>query len=190
MLRIMIDLETLDTHPTAAMIAIGIVIKKESDLQDCRMWNVDPDLVQGTTNPETLKWWKNQDPRVFQEVWKGNQTQKEVIQSVQSYLKSTLEKHVEEHPRSSVRLYADPAAFDFPILRHQFKLAGIEPPWSWRDERCLRTMKKELEDDGMWIPSFANEYAHHPVYDCLEQFRELEHILEFRKEPLRFGGGR
>lgn len=174
MKRVMIDIETLSTFPNAAVIAIAAVIRSDdnpSHLQ-ARSWFIDRDFVEGHQNPETIDWWNAQDPRVKSQVFGGNQTPREALQELNGFLRSN-----GIHPEAieDVRCYASPAMFDFPILRHQYQMMGIIPAWSWRTERCLNTLRKEIQDHfGIHISEIEPEMKHHPVHDCLAQFKELD----------------
>jgi hypothetical protein len=175
MKRLMLDIETLSTFPNAAVIAIGAVIRNDenpSHLQ-ARSWFIDRDMVIGHENSETLEWWNAQDPKVRNQVFGGNQLPKEALQELNGFLRSN-----GIHPEDGgdgYRCYASPAMFDFPILRHQYQMMGIIPAWHWRAERCLSTLRKEIQDHfNIEITEVEPELKHHPVHDCLAQFKELD----------------
>jgi hypothetical protein len=175
MKRAMFDIETLSTFPTAAVIAIGVVIRDDDNLshRQARSWFIDRDFVTGTEDRATLEWWNDQDERVRSQVFGGNQTPREVFQELNGFLKSN-GIHANDGG-DGYRCYASPAMFDFPILRHQYQQLGLLPAWHWRSERCLSTLKKEIRDNfSIEIADITPELAHHPVHDCLAQFQELD----------------
>jgi len=175
MKRIMIDLETISTFPNAGVVAIALVMYDDKDSENLRgrTWYIDPDFVIGHNNPETRDWWNDQDPNVRKKIFGGNETPRDVFQSVNGFVSGFI-GYSEE-----VRIYADPANFDFPILKSQYQALGLQSPWSWRDERCLRTMKKELADNtGIEIEEVTSEIPHDPMHDCLAQVKELKTVLQ------------
>lgn len=182
MKRVMIDIETLSTRPDAATIAIGVVIRNDVTPQhkQARSWFIDRDFVIGHQDPATIAWWNEQDPRVKNQVFGGNQLPREVLQELNSFLNSNgITPEAYGHSERTYRCYASPAMFDFPILHMQYALQGITPAWSWRSERCLSTMMKEIRDNfGIEIRDVEPELKHHPVHDCLAQFQELDACLE------------
>lgn len=173
----MFDIETLSTFPHAAVIAIAVVIRDDQKPQhkQARSWFIDQAHARGDRNPETIAWWEQQDSRVKDIVFGGNQTPREALHELNSFLNSNL---ISEDQVDDVRCYAAPAMFDFPILRNQYYLQGITPAWSWRSERCLSTMIKEIQDNfNIEIRAKPPELKHHPIHDCLEQFEELDLCL-------------
>jgi hypothetical protein len=171
----MFDIETLSTFPNAAMIAVAVVIREDSNPnhRQARSWFIDKDFVIGHQDPATLEWWNAQDPAVRNQVFGGNQLPREVLQEMNGFLRSN--GFTPDDGGDSYRCYASPAMFDFPILRHQYQQLGIIPAWHWRSERCLSTIKKEIRDHfNIEIPNITPDLAHHPVHDCLAQFQELD----------------
>lgn len=177
MKRVMFDIETLSTFPNAAMIAVAVVIRDDSNPKhkQARSWFIDRDFVTGHEDQPTIDWWNSQDPRVKNQVFGGNQTPKEALQELNGFLQSNgINTLVDNY-----RCYASPAMFDFPILRHQYQQLGLTPAWHWRSERCLSTLMKEIRDNfHVEIGEVEPELKHHPVHDCLAQFQELDACLE------------
>lgn len=188
MKRVMFDLETLSTFPNAAMIAVAVVIRNDDSPQhrQARSWFIQREAVIGHEDPPTLEWWNNQDPRVRMHVFGGNQWPREALQELNGFLQSN---GINPDRTDDVRCYASPAMFDFPILRHQYQQLGMIPAWSWRTERCLSTLRKEIRDNfGIEVRDVEPELKHHPLHDCLAQFDELDACLEemaLRRNALR-----
>jgi len=174
MLRMMLDIETLSTFPNAAVIAIGVVIRNDDNptYLQARSWFIYRDLVIGHENPETIEWWNAQNPVVRNQVFGGNQLPREALEELNGFLRSN---GIHPDAIENVRCYASPAMFDFPILRHQYQMLGMIPAWSWRTERCLSTLREEIQDHfSIRIKEVEPELKHHPVHDCLAQFKELD----------------
>lgn len=173
-IRAMIDIETLSTFPNAAVIAIGVVIRRDATPKNiqARAWFIDRNFVIGHEDPGTLEWWSQQDLAVRSQVFGGNQIPREALQEVGAFLNSNGITPLNDE---NARVYASPAMFDLPILKYQYQQMGIAFPWHWRSERCLSTLKKEIHDNfGRQIADVEPELKHHPVHDCLAQFKELD----------------
>jgi hypothetical protein len=163
MKQVMIDIETLSTVPTAAMIAVAAVIRDSSSVhRQARAWFIDRNFVIGHIDPETIEWWHTQDQRVKDQVFGGNQIPREALQELNGFLRSN---GITPENFDEYRCYASPAMFDFPILRHQYHVAGLVPAWSWRAERCLSTLKKEIKDNfQVEIVDIEPDLKHHPTH--------------------------
>lgn len=181
MKRVMIDIETLSTFPNAAVIAVAVVIRADENPKhpQARAWFIDQDFVIGHQDSATLEWWASQAKAVRDLVFGGNQIPKEAFQEVNGFLQSNGITPHQYNDHEDYRVYASPAMFDLPILRHTYQQLGLAPPWHWRAERCLSTMKKEILDNfSIEIADVTPELAHHPIHDCLAQFEELDLCLQ------------
>lgn len=177
MKRVMFDIETLSTFPNAAVIAIAAVIRDDENKKhpQARAWYIDQDMVIGHQDPATLEWWASQRKEVRDIVFAGNQLPREVFQELNGFLSSNGINPNRYSDHEDYRVYASPAMFDLPIMRHQYQQLGLAPAWHWRAERCLSTMKKEIKDNfGIEIADIKPELEHHPIHDCLAQFEELD----------------
>lgn len=173
MKRVMLDIETVATVPTAAVIAVALAIRDETTKHVTgRTWYFDRNTIIGGVDPKTLEWWNQQDPRVRERIFGGTQSALECLKSIRNFYQANL--LVYDGP---IRIYAAPAMFDFPIMRNQFSLFDVECPWDWKDERCLSTMRRELEDQGIVLAEIPNENPHDPMSDCIQQFGELDDVL-------------
>jgi len=174
--RVMLDIETVSTRMTAGMVAVGIAIIDDDNQNHvtARGWFIDPSFILGHHDSETMRWWNKQDARIREQVFGGNQSQVEIMSSIRSFMSAN-----QLTGDKNVRYYADPANFDFPIIRNQFDLANIECPWSWDQERCSRTMRKNLvEEVSMNFVETENLMAHHPIHDAITQLKDLVRMLD------------
>jgi hypothetical protein len=178
MKRFMFDIETLSTKPTAAVIAVAVAVYDDSRPEhfQARSWFIDRDFVIGNIDPATLEWWDQQHPAVKSRVFGGHQIPKEVYQEMNGFIAANSAGLGDDQ----IRCYADPSNFDFPILRHQYNECGIVPAWNWRSERCMGSIRKELEDAGFGVLRFEppEDEKHHPIHDCRYQIKELQALLE------------
>jgi len=172
----MLDLETMSTFHDAAVVAVSFIVMEDEKPASrdwlAEGWLIDPSLAIGHISHEAMGFWDDQAPEVRKKMFSGKQSPREVLQEINSFL----HPHVKD---DNYLVYADPASFDFPILRHQFATLGIMPVWGWRRERCMGSMRKGLEEEAQWpITRVESEVPHHATYDALAQMSELLNILE------------
>lgn len=175
MRRVMLDIETVSTRMIAGMVAVGIALYDDAvpEHVTARGWFIDPEFITGHRDQDTMDWWDKQDVYVREQVFSGNQTQVEIMSSIRSFMVAN--QLVGDR---NVLYYADPANFDFPIIRNQFNLANIECPWAWHQERCSRTMRKVLDHEvGIKFIESPNLMPHHPVHDAITQLKDLKILL-------------
>jgi hypothetical protein len=180
MKRVAVDIETLATTPTAAIVSIGIVIQNNLDPESRKteIWRIEPMLAIGDRDPKTLEWWGQQDEIVKRVSFLGTDHPIDVCNSINFWLQTHIGK-------DDVRYYANPARFDFAILANLFARCGIEPFIEWRLERCQRSIEKELNDLGIPTPEFPHHFAHDPVADCIHQLDELNWMLGYLEGAIR-----
>ena len=135
---IMLDLETMGTGPTAAIMAIGAV---EFDLQAKTPGRefyevVDLDSAMkagGTVDASTILWWMQQSDAA-----------REAFKRPGIEIRSALglfAMWVFNCGGSSASVWGNGAAFDNVILRSAYDRLGLTAPWSFRNDRCFRTVK-------------------------------------------------
>lgn len=125
--HISIDIETLDTLPTAAITQIGVCSFDKEEIKSTLNIHLDcATQHHGTASKATLDWIKSKNlPR-----WEGPTfNYKEACTILNHFL---LNENF-----STIWCYG--ASFDFPILRIAYHHAKIDMPWHYRQERCLRT---------------------------------------------------
>lgn len=131
----MIDLETVDTLPTAGILSIGAVEFDENEILDefYQPVNVDSCYDLGLTKSEdTLKWWTNQ-----------SSTAKAVFTDPNRiHLKQALLGFIEWLPNDigNLKIWAHGSDFDTPIIINAFNACGLKAPWNFWNHRCNRTV--------------------------------------------------
>src|SRR5260221_426000 len=135
----MIDIETLDSSPTAAVIAIGACVFTDGLISDSVSVIIDAEAAQiyGTTSDAAMGWWAHQDPEVRQRMFAGKIAPRVAAAEFSVYVRA---QRVDE-------VWANAPTFDLSILRHLYTRLGMRVPWHYRDERCVRTvyaLAKEL----------------------------------------------
>lgn len=167
MKRIMMDLETIDTSPTAAILSIGAVqFDPEAGLgrRFYTALKTDEQLVDGRTySQRTLKWWSEQSEearKVFSDpeaklLYAGLMAFSEYCAKVCDGL---------GYRDAKLEMWGNGADFDCVILGSAYDTAGLSRPWSYGGNRCYRTLKNiapNLQAGG----GFEREGTHHNALD-------------------------
>lgn len=163
--EVMLDLETMDTGPNAAIVSIGAV-KFDSaaceisgtfytnvDLQSC----LDAGLA---VSGDTVMWWMEQDDDARAALRNGTPLGT-ALRSFSNWC-------------GDVPVWGNAATFDNDIMRNAYEKAGLPCPWQYWNDRCYRTMKNLFPA----VPKPpANKQAHNALADAQWQTLHLFEIL-------------
>lgn len=157
----MLDVETLGTKPGCIITEIGAAVFDQADWRivdtmDLKVSRESCEFVGMWADAETIAWWEKLG---------GYHEGEEVRFSIQAAL-GMLRHFVNFHEVRVVWCWG--ASFDFPILEEAFVRCGMNVPWKYYDQRCARTVCKELAPDH---PRPANN--HRAVDDCRVQISHL-----------------
>jgi exodeoxyribonuclease VIII len=136
---IMLDLETMGTGPSAAIIAIGAVsFNLEHGILGPRFYQV-VDLASSVEwgaviDPATVLWWLKQSEEARDAFRVKGMPFLEALRAFRDWM--TPCGH-----RDEVRVWGNGAAFDNVVLGSAYDRAGIDRPWSFWNDRCYRTVK-------------------------------------------------
>jgi len=129
--RVMLDLETLGPRSGSVITSIGAVkfdldgtgaaFHRTIDIVDSQSHGLEIDA-------DTLQWWLEQSDEARKEL-QGERPLKDVLGQFSSFV-----KRVDE-------IWANAPTFDCVILRGAYEAIDRDPPWSFRDERCFRTLR-------------------------------------------------
>lgn len=162
--HVMVDLETLDTRPTAAIISIGAVIF--DGFAAGREFYVAVDMQSSleaglTSNPRTLAWWGDQSAEARAVFTDPNR----MPLAFASFLP----------PDCCV--WGNGASFDNAILQNAYAAAGMDLPWKFWNDRCYRTV-------AACAPTRrVQSGTHHNALDDAKS--QAEHLLSFGRGFLR-----
>jgi len=127
----MIDLETLDTIPSAKIVSIGAVIfdPRYGKISDDKFYtlvdiNAQPER---THSKDTLEWW-NKQPTNVQKQLKGTTSLEDALEDLAFYL-----------PKDC-KVWGNGATFDISMLEDAYRQLGIEIPWKFWNVRDCRTV--------------------------------------------------
>ena len=129
--NIMVDLETMATHPNAAIVAIGAV-RFTDELKDTFYQVVDlKSAIEAgmDVNGDTINWWLMQEEAARQAITVPGL---EFTQALSLFAKWLGEDAI---------VWGNGASFDNAILTNAYYKTGIPLPWHYADNRCYRTVK-------------------------------------------------
>lgn len=166
---IMIDIETLGTRSTSAIIQVGACYfnRDTGEIGDTFTVNITPQYNLFTTDTETMNWW-NERPLEAQEAVFSNPIGIETaIRDLHDFL-----------DRDDVRIWSH-ATFDIPILLNAFQVLGLKFPIHYKKMRDIRTLMDLADHYG----TKEREGIHHNALDdcifqvgyCTEAFNKLKH---------------
>lgn len=160
---IMIDIETLDTASTSAVLSIGAVYfdRKTGEIGKSfysRISFVDA-VSLGTVSDSTMKWWSEQSKEARDEAFGGMEGAIDVA------------KQFAEFITPDAKPWGNGSIFDITILEHWFNKCGVQVPWKFWNVRDVRTIVDWFNID---VRSYKREGVHHNALDdCLHQIKYM-----------------
>lgn len=162
----MIDIETLDTRPSAVVLTVGVVVFG-NDYREHRAFEVAlpiaAQLMKGRTiDSETLNWWNDQPDPTQQQTFRTPSTR--AFSDLNALFRSV------EYTVSG-GIWADSPSFDLVILENLFRDFDIDCPWTYKQHRDLRTLRKltGYNDDDLEFSGVK----HVALHDARHQVRVL-----------------
>jgi len=174
--HIMLDLETMGTGPTAAIVAIGAVSFEPGVLGGTYYCTVDlRSSVKhgGVIDPDTVLWWLAQSEEARGYITEGTLVSlPEALDTFSRWLKVMV-------PDGDAFVWGSGAAFDNVVLAAAYRSCGVELPWSYKRDRCYRTLRYLHPDIK------ANPYGteHNALDDAVYQARHAATILAALEVP-------
>lgn len=132
-----LDLETLDTKPTAAVLSIGLAKFDPAASQIVKVidlivnWKEQVDEFGRTTSDSTLAWWAEQSEEA-RKVLELSENSEESVHEMLLMLGEML------GPKPVI--WGNGSSFDNVILRSLFDSYGVRAPWSFKDDMDMRTI--------------------------------------------------
>jgi len=161
----MLDLETVDTAPTSAIVSIGAVYfcpeTKKLGREFYQPVNVNSCYKLGLTKSEkTLDWWQTQSVearRVFIDNDRVNL----------GYALNEFSVFTDK----GCYVWGNGAAFDNAILANAYNVLGLATPWKFYNDRCYRTIRTLLPE------SMDRIGIHHNALDDAKT--QATHLMNF-----------
>lgn len=131
---VMIDLETMDNKPTAAITAIGAVWFNKETGEILKEFYRKVDLQTSmdiglTVSASTIQWWLKQ----------GEEARLEMVKDGDS-IWNVLAEFAQEFDGTE-EVWGNGASFDNAILANAYSKVELDLPWKFWNDRCYRTVK-------------------------------------------------
>jgi hypothetical protein len=165
----MLDIETLDTTPTAVILSIGAVrfdIDKPQFLGEKFHHHIDIASNQAyhrTISGSTVEWWMKQN----------DEARQKITSAIKSPLPDVLGKLL-DFIGDAERIWGNGSDFDNVIVLNACKATGVRT-WKYSANSCYRTLKNlypEIEK-----PNFEG-VAHDALDDAINQALHLQSIYQ------------
>lgn len=175
---VMIDLETMDTGPNAAITAIGAVgfciqrphVAPDPEDMFYRKVSLESAVKSGgTLSVSTILWWMGQEDAARAELQESPEHISLSVALVE--FSNWIAKHTTGS--KSVRVWGNGAAFDNVILSNSYARTPIEAPWKFYHDRCYRTLKSL---SSVPMGEFVG-VQHHAGWDAYNQTAHLLNII-------------
>lgn len=178
MTNIMLDLETFGIDPNAAIIAIGAVQffpeKNELGEEFYRNINLQSAVdAGGLIDPNVVVWWMKQEQAARESLFTDEQ-EDPLIHSVHSVL-SDFSLWISSLSDEEPVIWGNGAAFDNVVLRQSYKRISLPEPWSYKNDRCYRTIREMYPDIK---PDEYIGIKHNALDDAKNQALHLMKILK------------
>lgn len=162
MKNVMVDCETLATTADAVILSIGAVRfdLETGQVDDDGFYlsiSVDSNLALGRRISEATRlWWFKQGAAAQQVFFEPKETLKQALIEFSDWLGT-----------GDYCMWSNGADFDLPMLAHAFTQCGVEVPWKFWNNRCVRTYKN-LPGAGSIRPA-KQGVAHNALADAVSQ---------------------
>ncbi len=170
---VVLDLETMGTSSTSAIISIGAVVVdleygeigdafyETIDLQSC----LDVGL---TVDGDTVLWWMRQSTEARDAILCSSQRDlADALHEFSEFLHVACDNNLGGVWGNGVR-------FDNEILLNAYRVCKLDPPWTFKQDRCYRTARALFPD--VKVP--FEGAAHHALDDAKHEARMLIAIHE------------
>ena len=158
---VMIDLETLGTGEGCNILQVGAVLFDPNSGEIVSEFNR---FIRDESRPMALStalWWMQQPSAaaIAAKVEASGTTIMVAFSELCGWLGRGFAGNV----------WAMPAAYDLPIVKHALASIGMKTPWHYRQERCARTL---IAESGI-ARTPAGAGTHDAVFDCRVQIADL-----------------
>jgi exodeoxyribonuclease VIII len=172
--HIMLDLETWGVSPYSTIIMIGAV---EFDPYAAEQKDIIIDQFEVAILPtnaglrvdaDTLMWWMDSDRDEARRVWlsKPKVSLHVALDGFSDWLRTVGES-------KDLRIWGNGAGFDNVLLRQAYEVSTREIPWSFRHDRCFRTLRSMLTlEEGHYLGT-----AHTALADAENQAIRANQIV-------------
>lgn len=162
--HVMVDIETLDTTPSAVILSLGAVTMHRED-QQTFYGEYNPDTqYERTQSQSTIDWWSQQPirrPESPINIYTG-------LEEFSYWLHSL---------RAEPIIWCKGTDFDTAMLAHAYAQYKVPVPWKHNNIRDMRTLKKCHPQ----LNYLANPVPHHALQDAINQATHLNQIFAYNQ---------
>lgn len=162
----MLDLETMASSNDAVIVSIGACFFDKEEIGDCIYLVLDREeqkQANRKVSEDTMIWWDNQSTEALA-VFDAPQTP---VANALNCFSQFIELYADDS--KSVLMWGNGSDFDNAILGSLYDLWGIKKPWSFRNNRCFRTLKNiAIAYDSHDLPEREGT-AHNALDDAVYQ---------------------
>lgn len=166
----MLDIETMGTGSYAAIVSIGAV-KFDPNLDGF----LNHAFSQGVSlassmkaglrvDADTINWWLRQDRAAV------DAATIQIAVDLDEALLGFAQWYGED---DSIPVWGNGAGFDNVILGNAYKAVGLDQPWSYKADRCFRTLRSLAPA----VPRPEHGVAHNALDDAIAQAKWLQAIV-------------
>lgn len=174
---VMLDIETVGTHPGCAIISIGAVL---FNLEDGELSETLPSFYTGIKlssslyhgldmDPATIVWWMKQSDKArehFINTQEHGHTLDEALLRFSKWF----------HFVEGQSVWGNSNRFDCGILAEAYRLLSTNIPWNGKKERDMRTYILDYPDE--YQSSDIRKTNHTPIEDCLYQIKVVQQVYQ------------
>ena len=192
--NIAIDIETLSTQPTAAIISIAArvftfsgVAQKDEDSKFSCLVNAASCAMEGMHfDMDTVRWWEQQsdDAKAPYEAMSGQSIP--ICKALDS-LTMFIDQIRAKSPNNKILIWCQGTDFDIPILKHAYhKCLRWKEPWFHHELRDARTfihttiglIRPDVEDPYSLIPKNPDWNPHEALSDVDQLIWNVLHVRD------------
>jgi len=168
MKEIMLDIETMDTLPTAAIMQIGACYfdRESGKIGKTFFANIDLNscIEKGlTVNGDTIYWWLSQ----------SDSARESMLKKPRGKVENVL-KRFRKFANGATTIWCH-ASYDFPIVTNAMVACGIDP-MNFLIVRDIRTIS---DLSGMRVRDFKRDGVHHTALDdCSFQVKYIRYAID------------
>ena len=183
MKHIMLDLETMGNGPNAAIVAIGACefllpgrVREHWEAKPQEFYqkvSLESSVKAGMQiDTSTVLWWLKQSDEARKSTFEGDTCPLgDACHLFTQFI------HRVDHDQGGTAVWGNGATFDNVIIRSAFKAVGLPVPWSFRNDKCYRTVVNLLPEDRQ--PKFERSgTAHNALDDAITQALHLQKVYK------------
>jgi hypothetical protein len=164
-MHLMVDFETLDVKPSAAVVSLGAVLFTNEKVIWSKYFQFDLDSqfkLGRSLSQGTLEWWFRQSKQAQQPFLNPEKNQYDVATFCKRFLVEAGNQLDQAKTNwKGVNIWGNGASFDVPILEDLIRMDNREIPWPFWNIVCFRTFDRMFKIKDL----VKREGTHHNAED-------------------------